>query len=85
MPPENATYARSPARAGPSFTTSPPRRISVVHAGASAPFTVKGIAAPVRAIAHSASATKRGPSTVHSRPAAPSGLPASRLAVTNAA
>jgi hypothetical protein len=43
-----------------------------------------GDSAPVTAIAHAVSTVKRGPMSVHSRPAAPSALPTSRLAITNA-
>jgi hypothetical protein len=83
-PPENATYARTPARAAPIRTVSPLRSTSVAWVGAASPLTVTGTSAPVTAMAHGASTPKRGPISVHSSPAAPSALPTRRLAITNA-
>ncbi len=83
-PPESAMYERTPARAGPSFTTSPAFSAIVAQRGACAPFTVTGMSAPVTAMAPGASTSNRGPISVHSSAAAPSGLPTSRLASTNA-
>jgi len=71
-------------RAGPSLTTSPGFSVIVVHPGDASLFTVTGMSAPVTAIAPAAVASKRGPIKVHSRAAAASGLPTSRLASTNA-
>ena len=75
---------RSPTRAAATRTVSPGASASVVHGSAAAPLTVTGASAPVTAIAHAASTVKRGPISVHSRPAAPSALPTSRLAITKA-
>jgi hypothetical protein len=66
------------------LTTSPAFTASVAQRGASLPFTLSGMSAPVTATAHAASASKRGPTSVHSSAAAPSGLPTSRFARTNA-
>ena len=67
----------------PTRTTSPGRTGIEAHDGASLPFTVTGISAPVTAMVPAAATSKRGPITVHSRPAAPSGLPTRRLATMN--
>ena len=84
MPPANATYARTPARAAPIRTTSPRARTSVACAGAASPLTVTGMSAPVTATAHGASTLEARPHQRALEPGGAVGLPTRRLAITNA-
>ena len=80
IPPATRTYARSPAPSSlPTSSTAPAASASGSQVATGSPSTVGRHSAPVTITVVGAPKRSRGPTIVHSRPAAPSSLPSAQF------